>query len=122
MKRGYDEVLSEYGLCAYDETNQGSTQREELKPCPFCGSNTEKGMGYNYHKVCCSNMTCSMSDIYFTQKEWNTRAKEQAVPEVNKDILQSLHDMVEIVGANFCSNQDVKRKYKIAREILEQNK
>ena len=32
MKRGYDEVLSEYGLCAYDETNQGSimTQREEF--------------------------------------------------------------------------------------------
>ena len=34
----------------------------------------------------------------------------------------TLRDMVEIVGANFCSNQDVKRKYKIARELLEQNK
>ena len=49
-------------------------------------------------------------------------AKAQAVPEANQALLQSLHDMVEIVGANFCSNQDVKRKYKIAREILEQNK
>ena len=49
-------------------------------------------------------------------------AKAQAAPETNKDLLQSLHDMVEIVGANFCSNQDVKRKYKIARELLEQNK
>ena len=49
-------------------------------------------------------------------------AKTQAVPETNKAILQSLRDMVEIVGANFCSNQDVKRKYKIARELLEQNK
>lgn len=49
-------------------------------------------------------------------------AKAQAVQEVNKDLLQSLRDMVEIVGANFCSNQDVKRKYKIARELLEQNK
>ena len=48
-------------------------------------------------------------------------AKAQVVQEVNKDLLQSLHDMVEIVGANFCSNQDVKRKYKIARELLEQN-
>ena len=37
-------------------------------------------------------------------------------------LLQSLRDMVEIVGANFCSSQDVKRKYKIARELLEQNK
>lgn len=49
-------------------------------------------------------------------------AKAQAVPEANKALLQSLHDMVEIVGANFCSSQDVKRKYKIARELLEQNK
>ena len=49
-------------------------------------------------------------------------AKAQATPESNTDLLQSLHDMVEIVGANFCSNQDVKRKYKIARELLEQNK
>ena len=57
------------------------TQREELKPCPFCGSATEDGMGYNYHKVCCSNLACSMSNMYFTKKEWNTRAKAQAVPQ-----------------------------------------
>ena len=49
-------------------------------------------------------------------------AKALAVPKANKDLLQSLRDMVEIVGANFCSSQDVKRKYKIARELLEQNK
>ena len=49
-------------------------------------------------------------------------AKAQAVPESDKDVLQSLRDMVEIVGSNFCSNQDVKRKYKIARDLLEQNK
>lgn len=49
-------------------------------------------------------------------------AKAQAVPEDNKNLLQSLRDMVEIVGANFCSNQAVKQKYKIARELLEQNK
>ena len=49
-------------------------------------------------------------------------AKAQAAPKANKDLLQSLRDMVEIVGANFCSSQDVKLKYKIARELLEQNK
>ena len=61
----------------------------------------------------------SISDLMF--EAWQA-AKEQAVPETNKALLQSLHDMVEIVGSNFCSNQDVKRKYKIARELLEQNK
>ena len=49
-------------------------------------------------------------------------AKARAALETNKDLLQSLRDMVEIVGANFCSSQDVKQKYKIARELLEQNK
>ena len=57
-----------------------------------------------------------------TQREELNAAKAQAVPEANQVLLQSLRDMVEIVGANFCSNQDVKRKYKIARELLEQNK
>ena len=57
------------------------TQREELKLCPFCGSVTEDGMGYNYHKVCCSNLTCHLSNVHFTKKEWNARAKAQAVPD-----------------------------------------
>ena len=57
------------------------TQREELKPCPFCGSAAKDGMGYNYHKVCCSSLACRMSNMYFTKKEWNMRAKAQAVPE-----------------------------------------
>ena len=57
-----------------------------------------------------------------THHEGFKAAKEQDSLEVNKALLQSLRDMVEIVGANFCSNQDVKRKYKIARELLEQNK
>ena len=56
------------------------TQREELKPCPFCGSPPKDGMGYNYHKVYCSSLACPMSDTYFTKKEWNVR-KAQAVPE-----------------------------------------
>ena len=55
-------------------------------------------------------------------KKLQKAAKAQAVPKANKDLLQSLRDMVEIVGANFCSSQDVKLKYKIARELLEQNK
>ena len=68
----------------------------------------------------------TLADIAHQQskiiKKLQKAAKAQAVPKANKDLLQSLQDMVEIVGANFCSSQDVKRKYKIARELLEQNK
>ena len=60
--------------------------------------------------------------ITFSAYEAWQAAKAQAVPELSKEILKSLRDMVEIVGSNFCSNQDVKRKYKIARDLLEQNK
>ena len=45
-------------------------------------------------------------------------AKAQAVPEGNKNLLQSLRDMVEIVGANFCSNQEIKQKYRAAFNLI----
>ena len=116
MKRDYDEVLSEYGISAYDETSQGAamTQREEL-------SDDQKKLTWllGLEKETLEDMAHQQSKII---EKLQNAAKEQTVPEVNKAMLQSLRDMVEIVGANFCSNQDVKRKYKIARELLEQNK
>ena len=73
-----------------------------------------------------NNMDCRAGDYesILTNVAWAAwqAAMAQAVPKANKDLLQSLRDMVEIVGANFCSSQDVKLKYKIARELLEQNK
>ena len=62
-----------------------------------------------------------LSDVFRHGVKW-ALDNVNAVPVDNKEILQSLRDMVEIVGANFCSNQDVKRKYKIARELLEKCK
>ena len=230
MKRDYDEVLSEYGISAYDETSQGATmtQREELDHIPYSNKMMEyKGWpivdvmpdgwvidktvgsplsGHDFitngksvlngqkrallrvkslpsgisqltkpkpmviseptkhvdqvidrdylktvndlarakfKKKMLSDILCDMQiceiegwckldylneirelinnlcgDVVVSE----LKKSEAAVPEVNKAILQSLRDMVEIVGANFCSNQDVKRKYKIARELLEKNK
>ena len=40
----------------------------------------------------------------------------------NSDLYSSLKDMVEIVGSNFCQNMEIKRKYKIARNLLEKLK
>ena len=41
---------------------------------------------------------------------------------MHDELVKSLHDMVEIVGSNFCQNMEIKRKYKIARELLERCK
>ena len=90
------------------------TQREELNA-------DQKKLNWllGLEKETLADMAHQQSKII---EKLQNAAKAQAVPETNKDLLQSLRDMVEIVGANFCSNHDVKRKYKIARELLEQNK
>ena len=41
---------------------------------------------------------------------------------IHDELVKSLHDMVEIVGSNFCQNMEIKRKYKIARELLDRCK
>lgn len=41
---------------------------------------------------------------------------------MHDELVKSLHDMVEVVGSNFCQNMEIKRKYKIARELLERCK
>ncbi len=49
---------------------------------------------------------------------------EEVVKRINMhdELVKSLHDMIEIVGSNFCQNMEIKRKYKIARELLERCK
>ena len=90
------------------------TQREEL-------NEDQKKLNWllGLEKETLADMAHQQSKII---EKLQKAAKAQAVPELSKEILQSLRDMVEIVGSNFCSNQDVKRKYKIARDLLEQNK
>ena len=41
---------------------------------------------------------------------------------MHDELVKSLHDMVEIVGSNFCQNMEIKRKYKVARELLDRCK
>ena len=54
----------------------------------------------------------------------NTNTESEIVKRINAhdDLVKSLQDMVEIVGANYCSNMETKRKYKKAREQLEKCK
>ena len=54
----------------------------------------------------------------------DTDTAKEIVKRINThdELVKSLHDMVEIVGSNFCQNMEIKRKYKIARELLERCK
>ena len=89
MNRDYDEVLSEYGISAYDETSQGAamTQREEL-------SDDKKKLNWllGLEKETLADMAHQQSKII---EKLQKAAKAQAVPETNKDLLQSLRDIVE---------------------------
>ena len=58
---------------------------DELKPCPFCGSEAVEltGLRDNWFDVSCSNIKCTaykIACVYKTKekarKAWNTRAKE----------------------------------------------
>lgn len=54
----------------------------------------------------------------------DTDTAKEIVKRINMhyELVKSLRDMIEIVGGNFCQNMEIKRKYKIARELLERCK
>lgn len=43
---------------------------QELKPCPFCGSEAKRVAGW----ATCSNDDCIVSDVGTVTSKWNTRA------------------------------------------------
>ena len=49
---------------------------------------------------------------------------QEMVKRINMhdELVKALLSMVEIVGSNFCSNQEIKKKYKEAKQLLEQCK
>ena len=67
--------------------------------------------------------TCDIFDLdnTFVAQAADYDTAEDLVNIINNQeaLIKSLRDMVEIVGSNFCSSVEVKRKYKIARELLE---
>ena len=67
--------------------------RDELLPCPFCGSAAESGNGFSPLELItwawCSNNECLLhdNDIGFTPLSWNTRVSvTDALPETRKTL------------------------------------
>ncbi|MDR2820550.1 MAG: Lar family restriction alleviation protein [Desulfovibrio sp.] len=50
---------------------------EELKPCPFCGSEAERNV--RNVSVHCANPACSANYVLFGPEEWNERPLEDAL-------------------------------------------
>ena len=62
------------------------------KTCPFCGSSHRKLMGYDYHKIGCSNVDCKIYKVAFFPEEWNTRANgwvsvDDSLPDFGEEVL-----------------------------------
>lgn len=52
---------------------------------------------------------------------FNSKNKaDEIVNRINlhDELVKSLRDMVEIVGSNFCSNQEIKQKYRSAFNLI----
>lgn len=73
----------------------------------------------NYHTSSCYPL---LLDANF--KPLSNGGAIEAAKRINMhdELIKSLRDMVEIVGVNFCQNMEIKRKYKVARELLERCK
>ena len=99
MKRGYDEVLGEYWLCAYDETNEGSTmtQHEEL-------NEDQKKLNWllGLEKETLANMAHQQSKII---ERLQKATKAQTVPEGWK--LVPVEPTEEMVDAFIDSDIDI---------------
>jgi len=64
----------------------------ELKPCPFCGAEHKNLMGYDYHKVGCSNIDCKIYGIAFEKDAWNARAPQSEWISVDDELPISIDD------------------------------
>lgn len=49
----------------------------KLKPCVMCGGNHRDLMGYDYHKVSCSDESCPISYLALTKEQWNNRVETE---------------------------------------------
>ena len=67
----------------------------ELKPCPFCGADPIDLMGYDYHKVTCSNDECMTSSATFTKEKWNKRSYDDTITEQEK-VISELVDKIQL--------------------------
>ena len=110
MKRSYEDILSEYGNTAYDESSTLITRVKKIINTP---------VKYEQKSASIFDSDGRQVGAYIPEEQGDELAKRI---NLHDELVKSLKDMVEIVGGNFCQNMEIKRKYKEARELLEKCK
>lgn len=84
---------------------------KKLKPCPFCSHLHKKLLGYDFHKVGCSNDNCKLHGLSFTVEEWSTRADEwisvhDKKPKYGTPVILLVNDVVQDITYNLDGSDD----------------
>lgn len=75
-----------------------------------------------YYRIDSENMYDSKGGFIAHISKLDVATDMQKRVNMHDELVQSLKDMTEIVGGNFCQNMEIKCKYKEARELLEKCK
>lgn len=73
----------------------------KLKPCPFYGVKNKDCMGYDFHKVSCSNDFCVIGGIAMAKEQWNTRTESDTITQLKSDRAELLVALNAIINSKF---------------------
>lgn len=90
---------------------------EELKACPFCGSEADKAVTYLGLSARCKNDDCDANGLWFHIEQWNTREQDRLLG-VAKEALEDCRSTMNICASD--GNSDVRQENKMVDNALRQ--
>ena len=68
-----------------------------MQPCIVCGSYSRGLMGYDIHKVTCSNSNCVMHNLALPKDVWNSSFTESPLLKENSKLKAAKYELVSIL-------------------------
>lgn len=93
----------------------------DLKPCLMCGDEHHDLMGYDFHKVSCSNSDCPISGLTLTKEQWNTRIDPQELTTLrqqNAELVGMLEKYASRISEDGFDLKDIDRDAIQAQKFL----